>query len=277
MKFTKMQGIGNDYVYINCFEEKVEVPSQLSVRLSNRHFGIGSDGIILIEPSDVADCRMDIYNADGSQAMMCGNGIRCVGKYLYEREMAKKEVLRIDTMSGIKTLHLDVKNNKVISVTVDMGKPNFIAKEIPAVFPKNEIIDEPVMVDSTEYRITCVSMGNPHCVIFVEDVTKIEIEKIGPKFECNKIFPNRANVEFIQILNKNEVNMRVWERGSGETWACGTGACAAAAACAVNKKTGRQVKVHLKGGDLDIDWNQKTGGIFMKGPAEFVFDGTVEI
>jgi len=277
MKFTKMQGIGNDYVYFNCFEEKVKDPSKLSVRLSDRHFGIGSDGIILIEPSSKADCRMDIYNADGSQAMMCGNGIRCVGKYVYERGIVKKDVLKVDTMSGIKTLYLDIHNGEVVSVTVDMGIPYFKASEIPALFSKDQIIDEPIVVDSVEYRITCVSMGNPHCIIFVKDVNQIDIEKIGPKFENNKIFPNRSNIEFIQIMDKKEIAMRVWERGSGETWACGTGACAAAVACAVNNKTERQVKVHLKGGDLEIHWDEKTNSIFMKGPAEFVFDGTVKI
>jgi diaminopimelate epimerase len=277
MNFTKMQGIGNDYIYINCFEEKVENPSKLSVRLSDRHFGIGSDGIILIEPSAGADCRMDIYNADGSQAMMCGNGIRCVGKYVYERGIAKKDVLKIDTMSGIKTLRLDIQAGTVVSVTVDMGAPGFKAEDIPAVFPKDQIIDEPITVDGIKYRITCVSMGNPHCVLFVDDVNKIDIEKIGPKFENHAMFPNRANIEFIQILNKNEINMRVWERGSGETWACGTGACASAAACFVNKKTERKVKVHLRGGDLGINWDEKTGNVYMTGPAEFVFDGNVQI
>jgi diaminopimelate epimerase len=277
MKFTKMQGIGNDYIYINCFEEKVEDPSKLSVRLSDRHFGIGSDGIILIEPSTKADCRMDIYNADGSQAMMCGNGIRCVGKYVYERGIAKKDVLRIDTMSGIKTLRLDVQDDTVKSVTVDMGQPVLKAKEIPATFPKEQIIDELVTVDDVNYRITCVSMGNPHCIIFVDDVNKIDIEKVGPKFENHAMFPNRANIEFVQILNKNEINMRVWERGSGETLACGTGACASVVACFVNKKTERKVKVHLRGGDLQINWDEKTGNVSMTGPAEFVFDGIVQI
>ncbi len=277
MVFTKMQGIGNDYIYINCFEEKVEEPSKLSVRLSDRHFGIGSDGIILIEPSDQADCRMDIYNADGSQAMMCGNGIRCVGKYVYERGIVKKEVLKVDTMSGVKTLRLDVKNGVVDSVTVDMGSPVFRAAEIPVLFPKDEVINEMVTVDSRDYRVTCVSMGNPHCVMFVDDTEKINLNEIGPKFENLGIFPHRANIEFVQVLNKNEISMRVWERGSGETWACGTGACASAVASAVNKLTGRQVKVHLTGGDLEIDWDEKTDSVFMKGPAAFVFDGTVEI
>jgi len=277
MKFTKMQGIGNDYIYINCFEEKIENPSELSTKLSERHFGIGSDGIILIEPSEKADCRMDIYNADGSQAMMCGNGIRCVGKYLYERNIAKKDVLKIDTMSGVKTLFLDVLEGKVNSVTVDMGKPVFSAADIPVKFSKNEIVDEPIMVDGKEYRITCVSMGNPHCVMFVDDVDQVSIETLGPKFECNELFPKRANIEFVHVLNQQEVKMRVWERGSGETWACGTGACAVAVACAVNEKTGRSTTVHLKGGDLHIDWDEKTSSVFMRGPAEFVFDGTIEI
>lgn len=277
MKFTKMQGIGNDYIYINCFEEKVQNPSELSVKLSERHFGIGSDGIILIEPSEKADCRMDIYNADGSQAMMCGNGIRCVGKYVYERSIAKKDVLKVDTMSGVKTLFLDVQDGKVRSVKVDMGKPAFYAADIPVDYPKEQLIDEPVAFGSEEYRITCVSMGNPHCVLFVDGVNEVKIEKIGPKLECDRIFPKRANIEFVQVLSKDEINMRVWERGSGETWACGTGACAAAVACAVNYKTGRSVTVHLKGGDLQIEWDEKTDTVRMRGPAEFVFDGTIEL
>ncbi|WP_312693325.1 diaminopimelate epimerase [Caproiciproducens sp.] len=277
MKFTKMQGIGNDYIYINCFEEKVQNPSELSVKLSERHFGIGSDGIILIEPSEKADCRMDIYNADGSQAMMCGNGIRCVGKYVYERGIAKKDVLKVDTMSGVKTLFLDVQDGKVRSVKVDMGKPDFYAADIPVDYPKEQLIDEPVAFGSEEYRITCVSMGNPHCVLFVDGVNEVKIEKIGPKLECDRIFPKRANIEFVQVLSKDEINMRVWERGSGETWACGTGACAAAVACAVNYKTGRSVTVHLKGGDLQIEWDEKTDTVRMRGPAEFVFDGTIEL
>ncbi|WP_444660250.1 diaminopimelate epimerase [Caproiciproducens sp. R2] len=277
MKFTKMQGIGNDYIYINCFEEKVQNPSGLSIKLSDRHFGVGSDGIILIEPSDKADCRMDIYNADGSQAMMCGNGIRCVGKYVYERGMVKKDVLKVDTMSGVKTLYLDVENGKVVSVTVDMGRPDFRAGNIPVTYPKDRMIDEPVVFGETEYRVTCVSMGNPHCVLFVDDVTKVKIEKIGSMLECDKIFPHRANIEFVQVLSPEEVNMRVWERGSGETWACGTGACAVAVACAANRKTGRSITVHLKGGDLHIKWEEKTDKVLMRGPAEFVFDGTIEI
>lgn len=277
MKFTKMQGIGNDYLYFNCFEEKIENPSELSIKLSDRHFGVGSDGIILIEPSDQADCRMDIYNADGSRAMMCGNGIRCVGKYVYERGLVKKDVLKVDTMSGAKTLYLDVENGIVRSVKVDMGKPVFRSAAIPVQFPKETVIDEPITVDGTEYRMTCVSMGNPHCILFVDDVEGIAIEKIGPQMEHNPIFPDRANIEFVQVLNSGEARMRVWERGSGETWACGTGACAAAVSCAVNRKTGRKIKMHLKGGDLSIEWDDQTDTVFMQGPAEFVFEGTVNL
>ncbi|NLG93309.1 MAG: diaminopimelate epimerase [Clostridiales bacterium] len=276
MKFTKMQGIGNDYLYFNCFEEKIENPSELAIKLSDRHFGVGSDGIILIEPSDHADCRMDIYNSDGSRAMMCGNGIRCVGKYLYERGLVRKDVLKVDTLSGVKTLFLDVENGIVRSVKVDMGKPVFRPADIPVIFSKETVIDEPVTVDGSEYRITCVSMGNPHCVLFVDDVDAVPIETIGTKMEHAPIFPDRANIEFVQVLNSGEAKMRVWERGAGETWAFGTGACASAVSCAVNHKTGRKVKMHLKGGDLSIEWDDQTDTVFMQGPAEFVFDGTID-
>lgn len=277
MKFTKMQGIGNDYIYINGFEEKIQNPAELSVRLSDRHFGIGGDGIILIEPSETADCRMDIYNADGSQAMMCGNGIRCVGKYVYERGIAKKETLTVDTMSGVKTLRLDVDGGKVVSVTVDMGAPEFCPERIPVSLPGDMVVARELELENETFRITCVSMGNPHCVLFVDDVQTLAVESIGPKLENHSIFPNRANIEFIHVLNENEVEMRVWERGSGETWACGTGACASVVACVLNGKTGREVLVHLKGGDLSIRWDENSGHIFMQGPAEFVFDGTVEV
>lgn len=277
MKFTKMQGIGNDYIYINCFEEKVGDPAALAVRLSDRHFGIGGDGVILIEPSETADCRMDIYNADGSRAMMCGNGIRCVGKYVYERGIAKKEVLTVDTLSGVKTLQLCTENGKVTSVTVDMGAPEFFPARIPVTLPGDMVVARELALDGEIRRITCVSMGNPHCVLFEEDLSALALESLGPKLECHPIFPNRANIEFVHVQNENEIEMRVWERGSGETWACGTGACAAAVACVLNGRTGRGVLVHLKGGDLSIRWAEDSGHIFMEGPAEFVFDGTVEI
>lgn len=277
MNFTKMQGIGNDYVYINCFQETVKDPAALARRYSDRRFGIGSDGVILIEPSKVADCRMDMYNADGSRGKMCGNGIRCVGKYVYERGIAKKDVLTVETLSGIKTLNLEVKDGKVRLIEVDMGEPIWNPTEIPAKFPGERAVDVPLSVDGAGFRVTCVSMGNPHCVIFTPSVDRVELEKIGPKVEHHSVFPEQVNTEFAEILGPGEVKMRVWERGSGETWACGTGACAVAAACAVNGKTKRDVLIHLKGGDLRIRWDEKNNHIFMKGPAEFVFDGTVEV
>lgn len=277
MKFTKMQGIGNDYIYFNCFEEPVNDPAALSVRLSDRHFGVGSDGIILIGPSDKADCSMDIYNADGSRAMMCGNGIRCVGKYVYERGIAKKKTLTVDTQSGVKTLFLTIDDSDhVTSVTVNMGKPELSAQKIPTLFESEMVIDHPAVIAGREYRITCVSMGNPHCVVFVDDVDAVPLESIGPSFEFHRMFPQRINTEFVQMIGENEVKMRVWERGSGETWACGTGACAVAVSCALNGKTGRQVLVHLKGGDLHIRWDEQTDEVFMQGPAEFVFDGQID-
>lgn len=275
MKFTKMQGIGNCYLYINCFEEKVENPSALSVTLSDVHFGVGSDGIILIKPSQRADCEMDIYNADGSRAMMCGNGIRCVGKYVYERGLVKKDVLTVDTQSGIKTLYLDVKDGRVKSVRVNMGKPDLCARTIPTLFQAERVIDEPYKIDGKEYRVTCVSMGNPHCVVFLPEIDSLDLIQLGPKFEQDPVFPERVNTEFIRVISKDEVQMRVWERGSGETWACGTGACAAAVACSLNGKTGRDVLVHLRGGDLAIHWDENTDEVFMQGPAEFIFDGTI--
>jgi diaminopimelate epimerase len=277
MQFTKMQGIGNDYIYINCFQETVKDPAALSVRLSDRHFGVGSDGVILIEPSKIADCKMDMYNADGSRGLMCGNGIRCVGKYVYERGIVRKDVLTVETLSGIKTLRLTVDKGKVSELEVDMGKPILKPEEIPAHFPGNQAVNVPLTVDGREYRVTCVSMGNPHCVVFVDDTERFPITQIGPKFEHHPAFPERVNTEFVQVLGKREIRMRVWERGSGETLACGTGACASAVACMLNGKTERGVLIHLLGGDLKIRWDEVSGSVFMKGPAEFSFDGTVEI
>ena len=276
MKFAKMQGIGNDYIYVDCFHETVDHPSELAVKLSDRHFGIGSDGIILIEPSETADCKMDMYNADGSQGKMCGNGIRCVGKYVYERGIAQKEILKVETLSGTKTLHLEVRDGRVSAVEVNMGRPIRKSSEIPVVFSKDQVLGEPLVIGGREYRITCVSMGNPHCVVFVEDVDAIHLEEIGPLFENHPMFPDRINTEFVQIFGKDELKMRVWERGSGETLVCGTGACAAACAAVWNQFAGRCIKIHLKGGDLSIRWDGKTDEIFMKGPAEFVFDGEVK-
>ena len=274
MRFTKMQGIGNDYIYINCFEEQVKDPAALSVRLSDRHFGIGGDGIILIKPSENGDAEMDLYNADGSRAKMCGNGIRCVGKYVYERGIAKKDVLKIDTQSGVKTLYLDVENDHVRSIRVNMGQPGLTPEAIPTTLPGVE--NQTITAAGQDWNATCVSMGNPHCVIFVDDVAHFPLETVGPELENHPVFPERANIEFVRMRGENEVEMRVWERGSGETWACGTGACAVAVACILTGRTGRRVLVHLRGGDLEIFWNEQTNEVEMTGPAEFVFDGEVK-
>ncbi len=275
MKFTKMQGIGNDYIYFNCFEETIENPEELSRRLSDRRFGIGGDGICLIKPSDRADAFMDLYNADGSRAMMCGNGIRCVGKYVYERGICRRDVLKIDTLSGVKTLYLTVENGIVTAVKVNMGAPILEPAKIPTTLPSN--LKQKIQANGTEYEVTAVSMGNPHSVIFTNEVDTLDLEKIGPALENHPVFPERVNTEFVQVLGPHEVRMRVWERGSGETWACGTGACATVVACVLNGKTERDVTVHLRGGDLFIVWDKETGEVEMTGPAQFVFDGTVEI
>ena len=277
MKFTKMQGTGNDYIYVNCFEEKVTDPSALAVRLSDRHFGIGSDGLILIFPSQKADCRMDMYNADGSRGMMCGNGIRCIGKYMYERGLAAKDTLTVETLSGIKTLRLNVDGGKVHSVEVNMGSPILEPSRIPAQFSKSPVVNEPLTVNGVVYRVTCVSMGNPHCIVFTENTDRLDLKAKGPQFESHPSFPQRVNTEFIQVISRGEIRMRVWERGSGETLACGTGACASAVACCLNGKTDRKVLVHLKGGDLSVRWDEASDDVFLSGPAEFVFDGTVTI
>ena len=273
MKFTKMQGCGNDYVYVNCFVEKIENPAELARKVSNRNFGIGSDGLILICPSEVADVEMVMYNADGSRSQMCGNGIRCVGKYAYDYGLVDKEVITVETLAGIKTLQLEVIDGKVKNVTVDMGAPVLTAEKIPVIAEKEELIEYPVSVGGKEYFLTCVSMGNPHAVTLVEDTDSLELEKIGPEFEHHAMFPERVNTEFIQVINPQEIKMRVWERGSGETLACGTGACASAYACMITGKTEKEVVVHLLGGDLRIRYDEATGHIFMTGPAVVVFEG----
>ena len=274
MKFTKMQGCGNDYVYVNCFKEQVENPSELAIKVSNRNFGIGSDGLILICPSKVADVRMEMYNADGSQSQMCGNGVRCVGKYSYDYGIVNKDVITVETLAGIKTLQLEVENSKVVRVTVDMGAPIVTPTLVPVKAEGDAVIAHPIVVGEKEYEITCVSMGNPHAITFVEDTKEIgAIEEIGPKFEHHPMFPERTNTEFIQILSETEINMRVWERGSGETLACGTGACASVYACILNQKTKDEVTVHLLGGDLWIKYDRESGHIFMTGPAVSVFEG----
>ncbi|WP_195451292.1 diaminopimelate epimerase [Anaeromassilibacillus sp. 1001302B_160321_C8] len=278
MKFTKMHGTGNDYIYVNGFEEKLENPSEAAVKLSDRRFGIGSDGLILILPSDVADCRMEMFNADGSIGKMCGNGIRCVAKYVYDRGLVKKDVLRVETRSGVKTLQLRVEDGKVASVRVNMGQPELDPEKIPVLFSKDRMVDEEVYTPSGNvWRVTCVSMGNPHAVIFVDDVEGVNLPAIGPEMEKHAMFPERANIEFAQVTGPHEVQMRVWERGSGETLACGTGACACAVASVLTGKTDRDVTVHLRGGDLHVFWDPDTDDVYMEGPAAFVFDGTVEI
>ena len=275
MKFTKMHGCGNDYVYVNCLEEVIEDRSLTAVKVSDRHFGIGSDGLICIDPSDVADFKMDMYNADGSQGKMCGNGIRCVGKYVYDYGLTDKTCITVETLAGIKELALSVVNHKVESVRVCMGKPDFTSSNIPVVSDKETAVEVNVSIQGSDYTLTCVSMGNPHAVIFVEDVESIDLPQIGPLFENHSIFPERINTEFVQVLENGDLRMRVWERGSGETLACGTGTCAALAAAVVCGKTSRSANVYVKGGVLSIEWSAKDDMIYMTGPAEIVFEGQI--
>lgn len=277
MRFTKMHGIGNDYIYVNCFEETVNDPEKVSVILSDRHKGIGSDGLVLIMPSDKADFRMRIFNADGSEAMMCGNATRCIGKYVYDNGLTGKTDVTLETNSGIKYLKLFVSDGKVESVTVDMGKAILVPHEIPVNSELERFIGQPLEIDGKEWRVTCVSMGNPHAVVFTEGIDDMELEKLGPKFENHSLFPNRINTEFIEVIDSRTLRMRVWERGSGETFACGTGTCAAVVAACLNGicRQDEEILVHLRGGDLRIIY-RSDGTVMMTGPAARVFDGTVE-
>ena len=269
-----MQGLGNDYVYVNCFREKIADPSRLAVEISDRHFGVGSDGLILINPSDKADFEMEMYNADGSRGEMCGNGIRCVAKYVYDYGLTDQTSISVETLGVIKYLDLTVKDGKAVLVKVDMGKPELSPEKIPVVSAGEKVVDEPIDVDGQNYRMTCVSMGNPHAVVYVDcDVRDLPLEEIGPKFENHERFPNRVNTEFVRVLDRRTVEMRVWERGSGETLACGTGACAVAVSCVLNGLTEDEVTVKLLGGDLQIKWDREKDTVFMTGPAEVVFDG----
>lgn len=277
MKFTKMQGLGNDYVYVNCFEEKIENPPAVARYVSDRHFGIGSDGLIMINPSEVADFEMEMYNADGSRGEMCGNGIRCVAKYVYDYGLTDKTQISVETLGGIKYLDLTVEDGKVVLVKVDMGKPELKSDLIPIISENEKVIDEPIEVDGQVYHMTGVSMGNPHTVIYVDDVKNLDLEKIGPKFENHERFPKRINTEFVHCIDRNTVEMRVWERGSGETLACGTGACAVAVASILNNLTDTRVTVKLLGGDLQIEWDREKDRVFMTGPATVVFDGVIDI
>lgn len=273
MKFTKMHGIGNDYVYVNCFKEEIKNPSELAKFVSNRNFGVGSDGLILIRPSEKADFQMDMYNSDGSQAEMCGNGIRCVGKYVYDYGLTDKTQITVDTLAGIKYLDLTVEEGKVSKIRVNMGEPILKPELVPVISPADPAVDIPIEVKGKQYHMTCVSMGNPHAVIFMDHVKDLNIEVVGPYFENHTCFPKRTNTEFVEILDRNTVNMRVWERGAGETLACGTGACATAVACVLNDKTENNITVHLLGGDLQIEWDREANQIYMTGPATTVFDG----
>lgn len=278
MKFTKMHGIGNDYIYVNCFEEKVDNPEKVSIYVSDRRKGIGSDGLVMIMPSDKADFRMRIFNADGSEAMMCGNATRCIGKYVYDKGLTDKTEITLETNSGIKYLTLFPENGKVEFVEVDMGKAILTPKDIPVNSDKERFISEPVEVDGKEYKITCVSMGNPHAIVYMDDIKDLELEKIGPSFENHKLFPDRINTEFIEVIDSHTLNMRVWERGSGETFACGTGACASVVASVLNGYCNHdeEVTVHLRGGDLKITWNSDDT-VIMKGPAALICDGDIDV
>ena len=291
MHFTKMHGIGNDYVYVDCTKETVEDPSDVAVRVSDRHFGIGSDGLILIKPSDIADFEMDMYNADGSRGKMCGNGIRCVGKYVYDHGLTDKTTVRIATGSGVKILTLEIESGKVKNVRVDMGEAILEPEMIPVRMSEKVIagsrpvaegvfgrtaVNVPLRVLGHTYKVTCVSMGNPHCIVFMdtpEDVESLLIDNIGPHFEHHEAFPDRVNTEFAAMQGEHEIRMRVWERGSGETWACGTGACATAVAAILNGFGKSPIRLHLNGGDLLIEWDRDTNQVFMTGPAEEVFEG----
>lgn len=279
MIFTKMHGAGNDYVYVNCFEEDIENIEQTAKQVSDRHFGIGSDGLVLILPSLVADFKMDMYNADGSQGKMCGNAIRCVAKYVYDNKMTDKKDIAIETLSGIKNIKVYTENDKVTTATVNMGEPILRAKDIPTTFDDEMVIDKTINVAGVDVEVTCVSMGNPHCVIFAPNVSDLMLDRIGPDFENFEAFPDRINTEFVELIGENTIKMRVWERGSGETLACGTGACASVVAsilCGHCKKD-TDIKVILLGGELVIKWDSKSGDVFMTGPATTVFTGEIDI
>lgn len=274
MEFTKMHGIGNDYIYFNCLEEEIKDPEKLSIRLSDRHFGVGGDGIVLILPSNVADFRMRMFNADGSEGKMCGNATRCIGKYVFEKQFTDKKEITLETLAGIKELNLKVENNKVVEVTVNMGAPIINSKDVPVNFNKELVLNERVIIDDRDYNITCVSMGNPHCIAYMDNIDDLDLRTIGPKFEKNPMFPEGINTEFVEVIDEKTLKMRVWERGSGETYACGTGACAAVVASILNGycKQDAEITVKLLGGELKIKYTID-GLVYMTGPSEIVFEG----
>lgn len=277
LKFTKMEGLGNDYVYVNGFTEHVENKPEVVRKISDRHFGIGGDGVIFINPCENADFEMEMWNADGTRSEMCGNGIRCVAKYVYDHGMTDKTSITIESAGKLKYLDLTVEQGKVSMVRVNMGTPELTAANVPVVSENEQVIDEPITVCGKEYRMTCVSMGNPHAIVYMDNVADLEIEKIGPFFENHERFPKRVNTEFVRIIDRNTVEMRVWERGTGETLACGTGSTATAVACVLNGLTDEKVTVKLLGGDLFIEWDREKNLAYMTGPATTVFEGEVEI
>lgn len=280
INFTKMHGCGNDYIYIDCLDDNIKIDnvSKLAIKLSDRHFSVGADGLVLILPSSKADCKMKMLNSDGSEGNMCGNAVRCIAKYIYEKRHVISDKISIETLSGIKYLKLKIKDGEVTQIEVDMGKAILDSKLIPVHIDKHECVNESICINRKNYYITCVSMGNPHCVVFTDNVNKVDIDKLGPKFEKNKIFPNRINTEFVQINSKNKITMRVWERGSGETLACGTGACASVVASVINGfcVQDEEVVVNLKGGKLKVTYGSD-GTVIMKGPAEIVFSGQLDL
>lgn len=273
LKFTKMQGAGNDYIYINGFTEQIANPSKLAVELSNRNFGIGSDGLVLILPSETCDFRMQMFNSDGSEAEMCGNASRCVAKWVYDNRLTQKREISLETKAGVKHLTLLDGDAKTLRVRVDMGEPILEADNIPVAIDQAAIVNYPIDVKGSTWHITCVSMGNPHAVVFVEDIKNLDLPLLGPLFEKHKVFPKKTNTEFIHVIDRNTIDMRVWERGAGETLACGTGACAATVAAIINGYCDRDVTVNLIGGSLSVEWNEKDNHVYMTGPAVTVFDG----
>ncbi len=275
LKFTKMHGAGNDYIYVNGLAENIENPSQLAIDLSNRNFGIGSDGLVLILPSDICDFRMQMFNSDGSEAEMCGNATRCVGKYVYDNKLTDRKEITLETKAGTKYITLLDGDSKARKVTVDMGEPILDPTLIPVNIAQKPVLEYPLNIDGKEWKISCVSMGNPHAVVFTEGIKDFNLPVLGPKFETNPIFPRKTNTEFIEVVDRNTLNMRVWERGAGETLACGTGACAAAVAAILNGYCDRKIKIHLLGGDLDIEWRESNNHVYMTGEAVTVFEGTI--
>ena len=272
MKVTKMQGLGNDYIYVNCLEETVTEPEELARRISDRHFGVGSDGLVLILPCEEADFRMRMFNADGSESEMCGNATRCIAKYIHDRGLSDKEEISLMTGAGIKILKLFLKDGKTESVRVDMGEPELNAPKIPVNLPEGRVISQPIEVCGQHFRMTCVSMGNPHAVIFVDDADSFDVHRIGAALEIHPLFPRKTNVEFVTVKDREHLRMRVWERGSGETLACGTGACASLVATVLNGLCERKAVLELNGGPLTVEWDPETNHVYQEGPAEFVFD-----